>query len=277
MVRVTDLIFDEAMASKFPNNTGKRSRSDVIMLDDDEDSTSKRRDLDFSEQLAMRLQQEEYDASVSSSATPVPPRSQPSAAAADPDAAILSVTDFPDAHQLFQFYNDTYFQSTLSGCEVRWSKRMTLCAGVCSYEGRGGLCSIRLSEALLKYRPVSDMINTLLHEMIHAYLFVASNERDRESHGPVFQSHMHRYVVPENVNVLLTRIHLGFCCWIEMHCRICDICPSVGASESTKQLVRILPSTIHSTMKWHRIARTCGGVRAHVSSDLPILVSFNEQ
>ena len=36
------------------------------------------------------------------------------------------------------------------------------CAGICSYEGRGGLCSIRLSEPLLKLRPRKDLVQTLL-------------------------------------------------------------------------------------------------------------------
>ncbi len=36
------------------------------------------------------------------------------------------------------------------------------CAGVCSYEGRGGLCSVRLSQPLLKLRPRKDLVETLL-------------------------------------------------------------------------------------------------------------------
>ena len=36
------------------------------------------------------------------------------------------------------------------------------CAGLCVYEGRGGLCSIRLSEPLLKLRPRKDLVETLL-------------------------------------------------------------------------------------------------------------------
>ena len=36
------------------------------------------------------------------------------------------------------------------------------CAGMCCYEGSGGLCSVRLSEPLLKLRPRSDLVNTLL-------------------------------------------------------------------------------------------------------------------
>lgn len=36
------------------------------------------------------------------------------------------------------------------------------------------------------------MFQTLLHEMIHAYLFVTNNDKDREGHGPEFCKHMHR-------------------------------------------------------------------------------------
>ncbi|KFV93487.1 SprT-like domain-containing protein Spartan, partial [Eurypyga helias] len=66
------------------------------------------------------------------------------------------------------------------------------CAGVCRYEGKGGMCSIRLSEPLLKLRPRKDLVETLLHEMIHALLFVTNNDKDRDSHGPEFRKHMHR-------------------------------------------------------------------------------------
>jgi hypothetical protein len=30
------------------------------------------------------------------------------------------------------------------------------------------------------------------HEMIHAYVFVATPVRDHDDHGPLFQGHMHR-------------------------------------------------------------------------------------
>ena len=62
---------------------------------------------------------------------------------------------------------------------------MTRCAGTCSYQQAGagldaegkpfiahGGCVIRLSEPLLKLRPVKDLKETLLHEMIHAYIFL---------------------------------------------------------------------------------------------------------
>ncbi|XP_007936706.2 DNA-dependent metalloprotease SPRTN [Orycteropus afer afer] len=98
----------------------------------------------------------------------------------------------PDLQALFLQFNDQFFWGQLEAVEVKWSVRMTLCAGICSYEGRGGMCSIRLSEPLLKLRPRKDLVETLLHEMIHAYLFVTNNDKDREGHGPEFCKHMHR-------------------------------------------------------------------------------------
>uniref|UniRef100_H2YD66 SprT-like domain-containing protein n=1 Tax=Ciona savignyi TaxID=51511 RepID=H2YD66_CIOSA len=68
----------------------------------------------------------------------------------------------PNIHALFQQFNKLYFWRALDMVEVRWSARMTLCAGICSYQGRGGLCSIGLSQPLLKLRPRKDLIETLL-------------------------------------------------------------------------------------------------------------------
>ena len=98
----------------------------------------------------------------------------------------------PDVHGLFRQFDAELFWGRLAMVEVRWSPRMTTCAGVCSYEGRGGLCSVRLSQPLLSLRPRRDLVETLLHEMIHAYLFVTQNNRDRDGHGPEFQAHMRR-------------------------------------------------------------------------------------
>ncbi|CAI5986163.1 unnamed protein product [Closterium sp. NIES-65] len=95
----------------------------------------------------------------------------------------------PDITALFRHYNDLYFQGRLGACLVEWSsKRMTLCAGVCMYDG--ALCRIRLSAPLLQYRPVSDLKATLLHEMIHAFIFLCRPSHSREDHGPMFQGIM---------------------------------------------------------------------------------------
>jgi hypothetical protein len=99
----------------------------------------------------------------------------------------------PDIRALFAQYDALFFGGRLGGgVEVRWSPRMTLCAGLCVYQSGAGYCSVRLSEPLLKLRPRSDLVNTLLHEMIHAYLFVTRNNRDRSGHGPEFLAHAKR-------------------------------------------------------------------------------------
>lgn len=97
----------------------------------------------------------------------------------------------PDVHSLFMVFNKQYFSDSLNTVMVQWSKRMTTCAGLCRYQN--GFCSISLSEPLLKLRPRKDLVETLLHEMIHAYLFL-TNTRDhsRDGHGPEFCKHMYR-------------------------------------------------------------------------------------
>lgn len=108
----------------------------------------------------------------------------------DPSWELIDPT--PNIHVLFMAFNEKYFWNKLLAVCVSWSKRMTSCAGICSYQGRGGLCHITLSEPLLKLRPRKDLIETLLHEMIHAFLFVTHNNKDRDGHGPEFHKHMYR-------------------------------------------------------------------------------------
>ena len=75
----------------------------------------------------------------------------------------------PDVRALMLEYNRRLFEGKLEGIAVSWSKRMKLCAGTCNYQREAGFCEIRMSEPLLKFRPRSDLISTLLHEMVHAY------------------------------------------------------------------------------------------------------------
>ncbi|CAG5135732.1 unnamed protein product [Candidula unifasciata] len=117
----------------------------------------------------------------------------------DPSLELSDPT--PDIILLFLDFNERYFWGSLAGIEVKWSPRMTLCAGLCVYEGRGGLCSVRLSLPLLKLRPRKDLVETLLHEMIHAYLFVTNNDRDHSGHGPNFLSHMKRLNKATGANI----------------------------------------------------------------------------
>ena len=97
-----------------------------------------------------------------------------------------------DVYELFRFYNPFFFYGKLDACFVRWSKRMTLCAGTCQYNSPG-TCTITLSESLLQFRTNDEIKETLLHEMIHAYLFVTNPKAAAagDGHGPEFLALMH--------------------------------------------------------------------------------------
>ncbi|CAH2108653.1 unnamed protein product [Euphydryas editha] len=117
----------------------------------------------------------------------------------DPDLELVDPT--PNIHSMFLHFDTLFFWTKLaSRAVVRWSKRMYSCAGICSYD-RGGLCDIALSEPLLKLRPRKDLVETLLHEMIHAYLFITDRDRDRDGHGPKFKSHMNRINQAAGLNI----------------------------------------------------------------------------
>uniref|UniRef100_A0A0K8VRS0 Protein with SprT-like domain at the N terminus n=1 Tax=Bactrocera latifrons TaxID=174628 RepID=A0A0K8VRS0_BACLA len=99
----------------------------------------------------------------------------------------------PDIFALFGAFDDKFFQSRLKCVTLEWSKRMYSCAGICySRRNRFGMdITIRLSEPLLKLRPRKDLVETMLHEMIHAYCFVLNIREGNGGHGPNFKKIMH--------------------------------------------------------------------------------------
>ncbi|WPH04767.1 Hypothetical protein R9X50_00766200 [Acrodontium crateriforme] len=111
---------------------------------------------------------------------------------------IASSDPFIGINELFSLYDVLYFRSLLSSrVEVSWSARLTLCAGICelirdpSNGNKFTRIRLKLSEALLKYRPRTDVINTLLHESIHAYFFITTSWKhsrgdDGTGHGAGF-------------------------------------------------------------------------------------------
>ena len=64
---------------------------------------------------------------------------------------------------------------------------MTSCAGICYYDK--GVCRINLSKPLLKLRKEHELLETLIHEMIHAHLFMTKPSYSRDGtdgHGKDF-------------------------------------------------------------------------------------------
>lgn len=176
----------------------------VVIPDDDEGSPT----IDEDEALARSLQEtfdreqqqlvnQKSQTSISSSSTS---KNSSSTSLLDPEYELIDPV--PDIHALFLDFNERFFGGVLSGIEVRWSKTMTLCAGKCYYFP-GGYCSVRLSEPLLTLRPRSDLVNTLIHELIHAFLFVTKNNTDRDGHGPTFQHHMNRINKEAGTNITI--------------------------------------------------------------------------
>lgn len=114
------------------------------------------------------------------------------------DGILASDDPFIDIHELFGLYNTLYFRSLLvPKVEVSWSSRLTLSAGICelvrdaSNNNKYTRIRLKLSEALLKYRAKSDVVDTLLHEAIHAYFFITTSWRhsrgdDGTGHGDSF-------------------------------------------------------------------------------------------
>ena len=120
------------------------------------------------------------------------------------------VEHLPDIQTLFGYLDGRYFGGRLGrdGVILEWSNRMTRCAGICY--NRNGAITIRLSRPLLQYRPFADTIDTLAHEMIHAYLFLtgaysrtATAAIDRDGHGPEFQTWMNRINSAEGTHVTI--------------------------------------------------------------------------
>lgn len=96
--------------------------------------------------LALRLQAE-FDSEISSF-LPVQSSSSSALDSSPLESSLIApewedVDPTPDLHALFLQYNDRFFAGKLSSCEVKWSPRMTLCAGLCSYQKRARYCSIR--------------------------------------------------------------------------------------------------------------------------------------
>ena len=106
-------------------------------------------------------------------------------------------------HDLLQIYDQSFFNGDLEGkVLLEWSQRMTQCAGICYLDqaavdsGKGLFCVVRLSYPLLKYRSLAELYETLLHELIHAWLWLTKTRKElnigRDGHGPDFTKKMNQ-------------------------------------------------------------------------------------
>ena len=136
----------------------------------------------------------------------------------------VSSESWIDIHSMFFYFNEVYFEKKLNNVVISWidrededadfrycigtdvpkwwhGPRKILCAGICCQIERqitgayARACHIRLPNALRKFKLVKETKATLLHEMIHAYLYLTGQIMEGESfndHSRLFKQHMHR-------------------------------------------------------------------------------------
>jgi SprT-like domain-contaning protein Spartan len=109
-----------------------------------------------------------------------------------------------DIYEMFNYYNGFFFADKLDKCYVEWSEKMTLCAGTCTHSSYDS-CTIKLSAPLLQYRTANELKETLLHEMIHAFLFLTNPRAclTEGGHGKEFQEIMRNINSITSLNITI--------------------------------------------------------------------------
>lgn len=111
------------------------------------------------------------------------------------------------------------------------------------------------------------------HEMIHAYLFVTHNNRDREGHGPEFCKHMHRINKEAGTNITVSSYVWALFLQLNSHsvC-VCDSGYELRQTQISK-IWRASVNVLHITHSAHWV-----GVREfnfmHVFCLLPAVIVF---
>lgn len=108
------------------------------------------------------------------------------------DPLLEHIDPRPNVQRLFARFNRQYFYGLLDVVSVSYGNaNMTDSAGLTRFTGADDDIVICLSRPLLDKAKRSDIVETLLHEMIHAYLMVIGRE-DYEEHGRRFMAELDR-------------------------------------------------------------------------------------
>uniref|UniRef100_A0A3P9PUF4 DNA-dependent metalloprotease SPRTN n=1 Tax=Poecilia reticulata TaxID=8081 RepID=A0A3P9PUF4_POERE len=183
-----------------------------------------------------------------------PPTVQPERPLSIVDKSWEMLDPNPDLRSMFLEFNDMFFWGKLNGVEVKWSPRMTLCAGVCSYEGRGGLCSIRLSEPLLKLRPRKDLVEVRLYCKIK---ILQTHEQDQQ--GQRDQNHCRRISFSTELHHFHDEVDVYRQHWWRCNGPCQNRKPYFGY---VKRAMNRAPSSLDPWWEDHR--RSCGGTYTKV-------------
>lgn len=167
----------------------------------------------------------------------------------------------PDVHALFHTFNFKFFKGSLTCVELEWSVKMYQCAGICySRRNRIGMaCVIRLSEPLLKLRSRKDLVETLLHEMIHAWNFIRGINEENGGHGQNFLGKMHEINRLAGTNISVYHTFIDEVNVYKTHWWRCD-----GPCKERAPYFGFVKRTCNrapgkSDSWWQRHQQTCGG------------------
>lgn len=167
----------------------------------------------------------------------------------------------PDIQSLFKMFNGKFFGGRLYCVELEWSKRMYQCAGICySRRNRMGMsCVIRLSEPLLKLRSRKDLVETLLHEMIHALNFINGIMEGNGGHGQNFLSKMNEINRQAGTNISVYHTFHDEVDIYKTHWWRCD-----GSCQNRKPFYGFVKRTSNRAPStndfwWKQHEQTCGG------------------
>jgi predicted SprT family Zn-dependent metalloprotease len=146
---------------------------------------------------------------------------------------------------------------------VKWNGRLTRTAGLTTSTGRALLaveCVVSLSTPLLRLRKARDMVETLLHEMIHAYLSVTRKGDGESSHGPLFMAYMYQINARTGFNLTVRHsFHDEVNHYLNQHIWRCDgICKSLRPKYGYIRRARDR-APAPSDFGWKRHAAECGG------------------
>lgn len=164
-----------------------------------------------------------------------------------------------DIYDYFAVYNDLYFEGKLGCVRLEWSKRMTTCAGI--FYTKSTEYIIRLSEPLLKFRTIKEIKETLLHEMIHAWVQIERLDQsdDRSGHGYNFKTKMYDINKSTGFNITVYHTFHDEVDYYKKHVWRCDgVCknkhPYYGY---VRRAMNRAPSK--NDLWWDEHQKTCGG------------------
>lgn len=177
----------------------------------------------------------------------------------------------PDVQALFGAFDTKFFQGKLRCVQLEWSKKMYQCAGICYYRSNrmGSSVTIRLSEPLLKLRQRKDLVETLLHEMIHAYLFVLNIREGNGGHGPNFKRIMLSINQTAGTNITVYHTFHDEVSLYKTHVWRCN-----GICQHRKPFFGYVKRTCNrapgpNDQWWAQHQQTCGGYFAKTSEPEP--------